>query len=163
MCLIPHDWTRRGEAACRSREDERQFVEGAEGEGRLLDWPNEEKETVGNEEDGEGRVGIALLRQEIGLDTNRAKFNIAGFFLLLKLNDLWYILKRGFPNILFSSLTWWRLFVKCLLSTIIWGHLLQVSSDSDARTGWSFSQGGGRPWKVAINSLKSKSGYWEYY
>ena len=45
---------RRGEAACTSREDERQFVEGAEGEGRFPDWPNEEKETVGKEEDGEG-------------------------------------------------------------------------------------------------------------
>ena len=92
----------RGEAAGRSREGERGFVEG---EGRLLDWPNEEKETDDREMDGEGRIGIALLRQVNGLDTNRAKFNIAGLF--LKLNDLWYILKRGFPNILFSSLAWW--------------------------------------------------------
>ena len=54
--------------------------EGAEGDGRFLDWPNEEKETVGKEEVGEGREGIALLRLVNGLDTNRAKFNIAGIF-----------------------------------------------------------------------------------
>ena len=68
---------RRGDGACRSRL----YAEGAEREGGLpLDWTNEEKNTDGREEQGDGRVGIPLLKQVSGLDTNRAKFNISVFF-----------------------------------------------------------------------------------